>query len=347
MGAPVREDGPRTARAGEGEEPRTTDAGPDLRPAEGGEELREVLEGLSGPDKSIPTKYHYDARGSRLFEEITQLDEYYLTRTERALLEERMPALVEELEPATLVELGAGSAEKSRIILDAMVEIGCARAYVPVDVSATFLAETAATLRTEYPRIDVVPRVADITEPLHVPPGLPHPRWIAFLGSTLGNFDETEAVRLLGRVARCLEDGDRFLLGIDLRPGPGKSVERIEAAYNDARGVTADFSLNILSVLNDTFGSDFDLEAFEHRSSYNPETGRIETALESTKDQTVRFPGGQVVAVARGERIRTEISSKYDGSTIDRLFRAAGLSVDRWMEDDEGLYALVLSGAAD
>lgn len=328
-------------------EGRGAGARPDLHPAEGDEDLRELLEGLSGPHKRIPTKYHYDARGSRLFEEITELDEYYLTRTERGLLKARMPRLVAELEPATLVELGAGSAEKSRIILDAMVESGCARAYVPLDVSAAFLAETAAILRSEYAELEVVPRVADLTAPLELPRGLPHPRWIAFLGSTLGNFDETEATKLLGRVARCLEDGDRFLLGVDLRPGPGKSVERIEAAYNDARGVTAEFSLNILSVLNAAFGSDFELEAFEHRSSYNPETGRIETSLESTKDQTIRFPGGQLVAVARGERIRTEISSKYDRSTIDRLFRAAGLSVDRWMEDDEGLYAVVLSGPAD
>lgn len=311
------------------------------------EDLREVLEGLSGPHKSIPTKYHYDARGSRLFEEITDLDEYYLTRTERALLESWMPSLVEELGPATLVELGAGSAEKSRIILDAMMESRCARAYVPVDVSADFLAETADTLRTEYPGLDVAPEVADITAPLDLPVDLPHPRWIAFLGSTLGNFEEPEAVALLGRVADRLNDGDRFLLGVDLRPGPRKSVERVEAAYNDTRGVTAAFSLNILAVLNDTFGSDFDLDAFEHRSTYNPENGRIETSLVSTKDQTIRFPGGELVTLARGESIRTEISSKYDRPTVDRLFAAAGLSLDRWVEDDEGLYALVLSGPAD
>lgn len=314
----------------------------------GGEgELEEVLAGLHGPDKRISTKYHYDERGSRLFEEITELDEYYLTRTERGLLHRWMPPLVADLRPASLVELGAGSAEKSRIILDAMVDAGCAEAYVPVDVSADFLAETADALRAQYPGLDVVPHVADFSQPLDLPANLPHPRWVAFLGSTLGNFDEDQALGLLRRIAGRLSEDDRFLLGLDLRPGPRKTVERVEAAYDDARGVTARFSLNILAVLNDTFGSDFDLGAFRHRSTYNPETGRIETFLESTEDQVVRFPGQEEIHIARGEKIQTEISSKYDRPTIDRLFQRAGLAVDRWIEDDEGLYALVLSGPAD
>jgi len=314
------------------------------RTIEARDELGSVLRGLQEPRKRIASKYHYDEHGSRLFEEITELDEYYLTRTERALLERWMPDLVADLRPATLVELGAGSAEKSRVVLDAMVDAECAEAYVPVDVSADFLGETAEALRREYPGIRVVPEVADITEPVDLQADLPHPRWVAFLGSTLGNFEEFEAEALLGRIASRLDDGDRFLLGVDLRPGPKKTVERIEAAYNDAQGVTARFSLNILSVLNDTFGSDFDLTAFEHRSSYNPETGRIETFLESRRDQVVRFAGDIAIDIDEGERIRTEISAKYDRTTVDRLFERAGLAVDRWMEDDESLYALVLSG---
>ncbi len=307
-------------------------------------ELAEVLEGLREPEKRIATKYHYDERGSRLFEEITELEEYYLTRTERALLERWMPPLVEELRPATLVELGAGNAEKSRIVLDAMRAAGCGEAYVPLDVSASFLDQTAGSLRNEYPGLAIEPLVGDITEPLVLPEALPHPRWIALLGSTIGNFDEVEAEALLRRMAEKLDDGDRFLLGVDLRPGRKKSVERVEAAYNDEKGVTARFSLNILSVLNDRFGSDFDLEGFEHRSSYNPANGRIETNLISRRDQWVRFPGEVAIPVAEGEAIRTEISSKYDRATIDRLYRSAGLVVDRWMEDDDGLYALVLGG---
>ncbi len=318
------------------------------RGAEAGraDELRDLLAGLRAPRKRIASKYHYDARGSRLFEEITGLEEYYLTRTERALLKRWMPELVDDLRPATLVELGAGSAEKSRIILDAMNDAGCARAYVPVDVSADFLSETAAALRGEYPGLEVVPEVADIAEPLDLSPDLPHPRWIAFLGSTLGNFDDREAAGLLRRIAARLRDGDRFLLGVDLRPGPTKPVERIEAAYNDSRGVTARFSRNILAVVNDTFGSDFDVEAFAHRSIYAAGAGRIETDLVALRDQVVRFPGDEEIRVAAGEPIRTEISAKYDRLTIDALFDEAGLVVDRWLEDEEGLYALVLSGPA-
>ncbi|MDH3272669.1 MAG: L-histidine N(alpha)-methyltransferase [Gemmatimonadota bacterium] len=310
------------------------------------EELAIVLNGLRRPVKRIATKYHYDEHGSRLFEQITELDEYYLTRTERALLERWMPAWVADLEPRTLVELGAGSAEKSRIILDAMVSAGCGEAYVPVDVSADFLGKTTDTLRAEYPGLEIVPEVADIKEPLDLVIGLPHPRWVAFLGSTLGNFDGVEASRLLGRIAARLHDGDRFLLGVDLRPGPKKSIERVEAAYNDPKGVTQRFSLNILAVVNHEFGSDFDLDRFVHRSRYNVAEGRIETELVSLTNQVVHFPGDHRIVLQKGEPIRTEISSKYDRTTIDGLFEGAGLVVDRWIEDDEGLYALVLSGPA-
>lgn len=334
---PPNDDGGSIARADEGGATSGTDAG----------ELRQVLADLRRPEKRIGSRYHYDDVGSRLFEEITQLDEYYLTRTERALLREWMPGLVAELRPATLVELGAGSAEKSRIVLDAMVAAGCGEAYVPVDVAEEFLAETAAALEREYPELEIVPRVADINEPLELPEGPPHPRWIAFLGSTLGNFEDEPARALLRRIADLLADGDRFLLGVDLRPGPRKSRERIEAAYNDASGVTARFSRNILAVLNARFGSDFDVDAYEHRSAYNPHAGRIETYLDATRDQVVRFPGGHEIHVSQGEGIRTEISAKYDRPVIDDLFASAGLSVDRWMEDEEGLYALVLSSAVD
>lgn len=314
-------------------------------PGASDDELAQVLADLRRPRKRIASRYHYDDLGSRLFEEITELDEYYLTRTERALLREWMPRLVAELRPATLVELGAGSAEKSRIVLDAMEAAGCGEAYVPLDVAEEFLARTAAALGEEYPDLDIVPRVADISGPLDLPEDPPHPRWIAFLGSTLGNFEDEAARALLRRIADGLHDGDRFLLGVDLRPGPRKSRERIEAAYNDAKGVTARFSRNILTVLNTRFGSDFDPDAYRHRSAYNPEAGRIETYLHATRDQVVRFPGGHEIHVAEGEGIRTEISAKYDRPGIDDLFESAALSVERWMEDDEGLYALVLSSA--
>jgi L-histidine Nalpha-methyltransferase len=310
-------------------------------------ELDRVLEGLRSRPRRIDPKYHYDERGSRLFERITTLEEYYLTRTERTLLERWMRPWVAELEPATLVELGAGSAEKSRLVLDAMVEAGCGRAYVPVDVSADFLARTAEALRAEYPGLDIAPEVADFVEPLDLPTGLPRPRWIALLGSTLGNFEPTDAIRILRRIAARLRHDDRFLLGVDLRPGSGKSVARIEAAYDDAQGVTAEFSLNILDALNAEVGSDFDRSAFRHRSHYDRERGRIETYLDAVRPQEVHFPNGETVRIDVGESIRTEISAKYDRPTVDGLFTAAGLRVDRWVDDADGLYALVLGAAAD
>lgn len=310
------------------------------------ERLAEVLDGLSARDRYISSKYHYDERGSRLFEEITELDEYYPTRTERALLEQLMPVWVAELRPATLVELGAGNAEKSRVVLDAMTATGSGRAYVPVDVSAEFLARTARALRREYPDLEVFPLAADIGSPLDLPDGLPGPRWIAFLGSTLGNFESAGACELLARVAARLRPNDRFLLGVDLRPGRVKTAERIELAYNDAQGITAAFSLNILNVLNDEFGSDFDPTGFRHRSVYNVRKGRIETFLESVRRQTVAFPGGQTFQIEEGELIRSEISAKYDRPTIDELFGASGLEVDRWSEDENGFYALVLGRGA-
>lgn len=305
-------------------------------------ELDAVLRGLRGTPRNVSAKYHYDERGSRLFEEITELDEYYLTRTERALLDQWIRVWVAELRPATLMELGAGSAEKSRVVLDAMVAEGCGHTYVPVDVSADFLAETAAALDDEYAVLDIVPSVGDITAPLELPENVPGPRWLAFLGSTLGNFDEDGATALLRRVAAKLHHDDHFLLGVDLRPGPAKSKERIERAYDDSRGITAAFSLNILAVLNAEFGSDFDLSAFGHRSGYNAEMGRIETYLDVQRAVTVNFPGEPPIELGRGESIRTEISCKYDRPTIDQLFGRAGLAVERWVEDDEGLYALVL-----
>ena len=309
--------------------------------------LEEVLAGLRRPDKRIPSKYHYDEAGSELFERITRLDAYYLTRAERALLERWMPAWVEELAPAALVELGPGSADKSRIILDAMVRPVPDALYVPVDVSGDFLHAVADRLRAEYAELRVEPEVADMTGELTIMHELPEPAWIAFLGSTLGNFEPAGAVRLLGRIAAKLRPRDRLLLGVDLRPGPGKPRERVELAYNDPLGVTEAFSRNLLRVLNRELEADFDPAAFRYVSFYDAEQGRIETYQESLRDQCVRFGDGSEVALRKGERIRTEISAKYDRPTIDALFSEAGLVVERWAEDDRGDYALVLGAPSD
>jgi len=302
-----------------------------------------VLEGLSRPLKELSPKYFYDARGSELFERITALDEYYQTRTERALLEQWIPQWVADGRPATLVELGAGSASKSRIVLDAMEERGTGKLYVPVDVSGDFLHETAARLREEYETLLVEPRVADMTEPIDLPHDLPRPAWYALLGSTLGNFDRGQSVHLLRRVAGRMREGDAFLLGVDQRPGPRKTVARLEAAYNDAAGVTASFNLNVLRVLNRALGSNFDVEAFRHRADWCEEEGRIEMHLLSLRDQVVHFPGGMDIRFAEGESIRTEISCKYDRTAVDELLEAGGLRVERWAEDEEALFALMLA----
>ena len=300
--------------------------------------LAEVAEGLRAPQKELSPKYFYDHRGSELFEEITRLPEYYPTRAERGILEEWMPALIPALGTRTLVELGAGSAEKSRVILDAMRAAGTAELYVPIDVSATFLSRTAARLRREYPGLLVEPAVADISEELNLPRRLPRPALLAFLGSTIGNFYPPAAIRLLRRVRGAMAPGDRFLMGADLR----KDVARIEAAYNDARGVTAEFNRNMLRVLNNELGADFDPAAFEHRAFYEPQAHRIEMHLVSTRPQVVRVPGIGVVTFARGETLRTEISCKHDRDSVAALFGAAGLRIESWRTDPGQLFALVV-----
>jgi L-histidine Nalpha-methyltransferase len=300
--------------------------------------LAEVAAGLSAPQKELPPKYFYDQRGSELFEEITRLEEYYPTRTERRLLQSWMPALMPCLGTRALVELGAGSAEKSRIILSAMREAGHDGLYVPIDVSASFLDQTAERLRREYPGLAVQPAVADISEDFDLPRGLPHPVLYAFLGGTIGNFYPPQAIRLLSRVRAAMRPEDRFLLGVDLR----KDVARIEAAYNDSRGVTAAFNRNMLLVLNHELGADFDPGTFEHQAFYDRITHRIEMHLVSTIAQDVSVPGMGVVSFREGESLKTEISCKHDRASVAALFAGAGLRLETWRPDPELLFALVV-----
>lgn len=300
--------------------------------------LDEVLAGLTRTRKELSPKWFYDARGSALFDEITELPEYYLTRTERRLLASFGQSWIRELAPMSLVELGAGSADKTRILLDAMPAGGL---YVPVDISPTYLEEVAARIGAEYPHLDVRPAESDISSGLDVPAALPEPIVFAFLGSTIGNFDPPSAARLLARVRHEMRPDDRFLLGVDLRKDPAI----IEAAYNDARGVTAAFNLNVLRVLNRELGTDFDRDAFDHRAFYDEDDGRIEMHLVARSPQTISFPEGQRVHVAAGESIRTEISCKYDRAAVVGLFDGAGMSLDVWKTDPDGYYALVVGRA--
>lgn len=300
--------------------------------------LAEVRAGLTRAQKELSPKFFYDTRGSELFERITELPEYYPSRTERALLERWMPEWVSGLGVRTLVELGAGSAAKTRIILDAM-ERGDGALFVPIDVSAEFLRATADDVRSEYPGIRVEPLVADISAGWTLPRDRPAPTLHAFLGSTIGNFTPRDAVRLLRRVHDAMQPGDRFLLGVDLR----KETGVLERAYNDAEGVTAEFNRNVLRVLNRELGADFRLDAWEHRAFYNPEDHCIEMHLRSRDEQTVRIAGMEPVRFRAGETIRTEISCKHDRASTERLLAEARLCLTHWQTDADALYALVLA----
>lgn len=293
---------------------------------------------LNRPQKQLSSKWFYDAAGSALFDEITTLEEYYPTRTERAILRGFGPGWFGTLGPRALVELGAGSADKTRILLDALAS---GSVYVPVDISQTYLDAVAAQLRDEYPGLSVIPARSDITHGLDLPADLPRPAVFAFLGSTIGNFDRSAAVRLLGRVRAAMQPGDRFLMGADLI----KDAAVLHAAYNDARGVTAAFNRNILNVLNRDAGTDFDLGAWEHRALFNADEQRIEMHLVARSPQVVAVPGRGEVRIAAGETIRTEISCKYDRPTVTGLFADAGLALERWVTDERDWFALAVGRA--
>lgn len=299
----------------------------------------EVWRGLSAPFRELPSKFFYDARGSELFEQITALPEYYLTRAERGLLEQRMPALLQRLGSRSLVELGAGSAVKSRIILNAMHANARARTYVPVDVSGDFLAEAARDLRLDYPALRVIPTAGDFTARLRLPEDLPSPVLVAFLGSTLGNFDRAAAAELLHGIASVMASEDSLLLGVDLRKNP----RTIDAAYNDSRGVTAEFNRNILRAVNAALGADFDPGGFRHRAFYDMVHHRVEMHLVAEREMTVTIPGAGKTRFSPGESLRTEISTKYSRPLIEEILSAAGLELADWLTDADAGYALAVA----
>ena len=305
--------------------------------AEEQQALAEVWAGLSLPQKELPTKFFYDRRGSELFETITQLPEYYPTRCERRILEGWMPQWIADFEPGTLVELGAGSGEKTRIILRAMHALSDRRAYVPIDVSQAFLHASAQQLREEFPDLAIAPVVGDITKDWSLPHGLPGPKLVIFLGGTIGNFLPEEVVDLLGHVRRSMRQEDRYLMGIDLRKDP----EIIERAYNDSQGVTAEFNANMLRALNRDLGTTFELDAFRHRAFYDRNHHRIEMHLVCHHPHSVMVPDRGSVDIAKGESIRTEISSKHDRDSVTSLFTAAGLELLEYRTDPDARFALV------
>ena len=306
----------------------------------------DALAGLTATPKSLPPKWFYDANGSALFEKITELPEYYPTRAERSILRERATLIAEQTQARTLVELGSGSSEKTRLLLSALRNAGSLRCYVPVDVSEPALTMAADALTADYPGLDVRAVVSDFEEHLGLPgPGdAPAPRLVAFLGSTIGNLVPAARAQFLARVRAELGPGDSFLLGTDLVKDPAVLV----AAYDDDAGVTAAFNKNVLSVLNAELGADFDLDAFEHVALWDPSAEWIEMRLRSLTAQTVHLPGiGLSVEFGAGEEMRTEVSAKFRRDGVSAELAAAGFEIRSWQTDPDGQFALSLSVPAD
>jgi len=288
----------------------------------------DVLAGLSRQRKRIPPKYFYDAAGSQLFDRITELDEYYPTRTELGILRRYVGEMADRLGPACLlIELGGGSLVKVRYLLD---RLDRPSGFVPVDVSGDHLRAASAALERAYPGLEVLPVVADFTAdfPLPAPSRPAARRAVFFPGSTIGNFDPAESAVLLRRVAGLVGPGGGLILGADLRKDPAV----IEAAYNDRQGVTAAFNLNLLTRINRELGADFDTTAFRHRAVYNPSRGRIEMYLVSSADQRVRVDG-TLFRFRAGETIHTENSYKYDPADLARQAAACGFQTDALWTD--------------
>ena len=311
--------------------------------AQGAEMAHEVRTGLTTRPKELAPKYFYDERGSQLFERITELPEYYPTRAEREILSGRSGDIHTAAgRPRTLVELGSGSAAKTRHLLSAMEEAGCLELFIPVDISEEITHETAASLVDEYPELSVSGLVCDFEQDLELIPEVDGGRLIAFLGGTIGNLYPDPRGEFLSRIAAMLGPEDSLLLGTDLV----KDTARLEAAYNDPAGVTAEFNKNVLAVLNRELGADFDLAAFEHVARFDEEEAWMDIGLRSTVDQTVRVDGLDLtVRFAAGERMRTEISAKFTRERLEQIYGDAGLELSGWFTDPAGDYALSLARA--
>lgn len=302
----------------------------------------DVRDGLSRDLKELPPKYFYDERGAELFEAITVLPEYYQTRTERSILERLAPELAGTYRPERLVEFGSGSAIKTRLLLSAMRDAGTLRRYVPIDISREMLIASSEEVVGEYPGVRVDAVIGDFRDGLH---GLSSSEksLVIFLGGTIGNFRHEDAVDFLRNVAGGMGKDDLFLLGVDLVKEP----ERLNAAYNDAQGVTARFNLNVLDVVNRELQGNFDPSAFVHYAFYNPRESQIEMHLASLREQTVRVEAiGEEFSFHRGETILTEISRKFTRASAESLLRAGGLNLIGFHTDPDQLFALCLAEVA-
>jgi L-histidine N-alpha-methyltransferase len=303
----------------------------------------DVLAGLTADPKRLRPVWFYDARGSELFEEITRLPEYYPTRAEREILAVRAAEIAAATGARTLIELGSGSSEKTRLLLTALRQAGTLRQYVPVDVSATALQGAAEALDADYADLVVSGVVADFTAHLDALPG-EGPRLVAFLGSTIGNFEPGERASFLADIAALLDPGDSLLLGTDLVKDPGVLLP----AYDDPTGVTAEFNRNVLHVLNRELGADFDPTGFEHVVAWDPAQEWVEMRLRSVREQTVKIGELRlVVDFAEGEEMRTEVSAKFRRAGVAAELAAAGLEQRAWWTDEAGRFALSLAVPAE
>ena len=299
----------------------------------------DVLEGLAGSPRSLPPKWFYDAYGSELFEEITRLPEYYLTRAETQILTDRAGQIAAETRAETLVELGAGSSRKTRMLLDALTAAGTLTRYAPLDVSASALVEAGEALCRDYPALRVAATVTDFEAELALPES-DGPRLVAFLGSTIGNLDPEQRHAFFTGLRKAMDERDSFLLGADLVKDRGV----LWRAYNDSQGVTAAFNKNVLQVLNRELDADFDLDAFAHHAVWNAEQERIEMWLRSRTTQTVKIRGLDLtLEFERDEELLTEISTKFQREALVAELGRAGLSVRDWWTDAAGGFALLLA----
>jgi dimethylhistidine N-methyltransferase len=300
-----------------------------------------VRAGLSACPKRLPPKLFYDAEGSRLFEQITETPEYYPTRIERGIFQEFVADMAEQAgNNVTLVELGAGSARKTRLLIETLLRRQLRLDFYPVDVSPTALRDALASLNGDYPSLRVTPIVADYSHGLLSLKELPGQILALFLGSTIGNFEPEEAREFLVELHRSLAPGDALLAGFDMVKDP----PTLHAAYNDRQGVTARFNKNLLARINRELGGRFDLEAFRHVAFWNPEASRIEMHLESLREQTIWVQDlGRCFYFAHGERIHTENSYKFSAAGIAALLERSGLRLEKTWTDAQGWFSEVLA----
>ncbi|RPF38304.1 L-histidine N(alpha)-methyltransferase [Streptomyces sp. TLI_185] len=298
----------------------------------------DVLQGLTGTPKTLPPKWFYDAHGSELFEQITELPEYYPTRAEREILIARSAEIAAATHARTLIELGSGSSEKTRYLLDALTDL---HTYVPVDVSESALTQAGQAIVAERPDLQVHALIADFTASVTLP-DTPGPRLIAFLGGTIGNLLPVERAAFFASVRSLLSPGDALLLGTDLV----KDEKVLVRAYDDAAGVTAAFNKNVLAVVNRELGADFDPGAYDHVALWDTANEWIEMRLRSRTAQSVKIPALDLaVDFDEGEELRTEVSAKFRKEGVRTELSAAGLDLAHWWTDEEGRFALSLSVA--